>query len=103
MARLLTSDKDMNWHLEEIKKHAEEIEALWERGDEPYRGEITCREHAKTEAYDLIVLAADPGRRLRSAGLSGLRGRSVLCLVVLVLAHDSMLPARRALSLAPSG
>lgn len=59
MTKLLTSDKDINWHLKEVKAHAEEIQELHERGDEIYQGTETCREHARVEAYDLIVLTTE--------------------------------------------
>ncbi len=59
MKKLLPSDKSMEWYLEEMEHHAQEIEELVERGDEVYRGTKTCREHARTEAYDLIVLTAE--------------------------------------------
>jgi hypothetical protein len=59
MTKLLTSSKDMSWYLEEIISHAEEILELYDRGNEIYRGHETCREHAKVEAYDLIVLTAE--------------------------------------------
>lgn len=59
MKKLLTSDKSMIWHLDEMRSHVEEIMELCGRGDEFYCGEETCREHARVEAYDLIVLTAE--------------------------------------------
>ncbi len=59
MSRLLPTDKDGKWFLDEMREHVEEIRELLERGDEIYRGDKTCGEHARTEAYDLIVLTAE--------------------------------------------
>ncbi len=59
MSRLLPSDKPGRWYLDEMREHVEEIRELLERGDETYRGDKTCREHARTEAYDLVVLTAE--------------------------------------------
>jgi len=52
-------NKGIDWYLEEMQHHVEEIKELLERGDEIYKGNETCREHARVEAYDLIVLAAE--------------------------------------------
>ncbi len=55
----LTSGKSMQWHLDQMKSHVEEIRELYETGDEPYKGNKTCRDHARVEGYDLIVLTAE--------------------------------------------
>lgn len=59
MKRLLPTEKGIEWYLEEMQHHVKEIRGLLERGDEIYKGEETCREHARIETYDLIVLAAE--------------------------------------------
>jgi len=59
MKKLLPSSKGIDWYLEEMEHHLEEIKELLERGDEIYRGDETCKEHARIEAYDLIVLTAE--------------------------------------------
>ncbi|MEA3254606.1 MAG: hypothetical protein U9Q22_02105, partial [Candidatus Altiarchaeota archaeon] len=56
---LLPSDKDRMWYLDEMMHHVEEIRDLVERGDERYNEERTCSEHARIEAYDLVVLTAE--------------------------------------------
>jgi len=60
--KLLKSDKDISWYLDEMEHHVREIRKLLERGEETYKGEETCREHARIEAYDLIVLTAEAFR-----------------------------------------
>jgi len=52
-------NKGIEWYLEQMQHHVEEIKELLDRGDEIYKGDETCREHARVEAYDLIVLAAE--------------------------------------------
>jgi hypothetical protein len=59
MKRLLPSDKDIDWYFSEMEDHVREIRELYRACDQAYRGEETCREHAKVEAYDLIVLTAE--------------------------------------------
>lgn len=59
MSRLLPTKKDMGWYLAEIEEHAREIRQLYNACDSIYSGKETCREHARTEAYDLIVLTAE--------------------------------------------
>ncbi|MEA1925086.1 MAG: hypothetical protein U9M95_04380 [Candidatus Altiarchaeota archaeon] len=59
MSRLLPSDKIREWYLDEMREHVVEISELLKRGDEIYRGDKTCGKHARTEAYDLIVLTAE--------------------------------------------
>lgn len=56
---LLPSDKDRMWYLDEMMHHVEEIRDLVARGNEQYNKERTCSEHARIEAYDLIVLTAE--------------------------------------------
>lgn len=59
MGRLLPSDKDVGWYLDEMSSHVREIRELLEGGDRVYRGRETCGEHARVEAYDLVVLVAE--------------------------------------------
>jgi hypothetical protein len=59
MRKLLPSDKNMRWYLDEMMSHVREIQELVEAGDKLYREQETCEEHARVEAYDLIVLAAE--------------------------------------------
>lgn len=59
MSRLLPSDKDRDWYLKEMQEHVSEIEKLLDKGEQIYKKDKTCRKHAKTEAYDLIVLTAE--------------------------------------------
>ncbi|OYT26763.1 MAG: hypothetical protein B6U97_03140 [Candidatus Altiarchaeales archaeon ex4484_96] len=59
MNKLLPTDKSVSWYLSEMKEHVIEIRELLDRGETKYRGDITCAQHAKTEAYDLIVLTAE--------------------------------------------
>ena len=62
MKKLLPSDKDMGWYLDQMDSHVKEIRELVDSGEKPYKahnGEETCRDHARVEAYDLIVLAAE--------------------------------------------
>ncbi len=59
MKKLVISDKGMEWHLDQMESHVKEIRELYEAGEKPYRGQETCRDHAKVEAYDLIVLTAE--------------------------------------------
>jgi len=49
----------MEWYLDQMESHLKEIQELIEAGEKPYRGQETCRDHAKVEAYDLIVLTAE--------------------------------------------
>ncbi|HIE33529.1 MAG TPA: hypothetical protein EYP86_00110 [Candidatus Altiarchaeales archaeon] len=60
--KLLKSEKDISWYLDEMEHHVREIRKLLERGEETYKRRETCREHAKVEAYDLIVLTAEAFR-----------------------------------------
>jgi hypothetical protein len=57
--KLLPSDKDMEWYLDQMDSHVKEIRELTKAGEKPYGGEKTCREHARVEAYDLIVLTSE--------------------------------------------
>ena len=59
MKKLLPTDKGIEWYLEQMQPHVEEIKELLDKGDEIYKGEETCREHARIESYDLIVLVAE--------------------------------------------
>ena len=59
MKRLLKSDKNINWYLDEMGHHVREIQELIEAGEKPYNEKETCRDHARVEAYDLIVLTAE--------------------------------------------
>jgi hypothetical protein len=59
MSRLLPTEKDRSWYLRELEAHVGEIRELLERDGEIYRGDETCAEHARVEAYDLVVLAAE--------------------------------------------
>ncbi len=53
MREKLTKGKDMLWHLHEMKKHIAEIEELYNAGDKIYKGDKTCREHAKPKPMTL--------------------------------------------------
>ncbi|MBU4341146.1 MAG: hypothetical protein KJ928_00945 [Candidatus Altiarchaeota archaeon] len=59
MKKLLPTDKGIQWYLEQMQHHVEEIKELLGRGDEIYKGDETYEEHARVEAYDLIVLTAE--------------------------------------------
>ena len=49
----------MEWYLDQMESHVKEIQELIAEGEKPYRGQETCRDHARVEAYDLIVLTAE--------------------------------------------
>lgn len=57
--KLLPTNKNRQWYLEEMSEHVSEIKELLDKDEEIYRKKKTCKEHAKTEAYDLIVLTAE--------------------------------------------
>ena len=59
MRKRLTPGKGMIWHLNQMESHVREIRELYEAGNSIYREQETCREHARVEAYDLIVLTAE--------------------------------------------
>lgn len=59
MKKLAGSDKDIDWYLNQMSSHVREIRELVKAGVKPYRGQETCIDHARVEAYDLIVLTAE--------------------------------------------
>ena len=59
MRKLLPSDKDIDWYFSEMEDHVREIRELYRACDQAYHEKETCRDHARVEAYDLIVLTAE--------------------------------------------
>lgn len=52
-------DKEIDWYIEQMQNHVKEIRELLGKGDEIYNGKKSCQEHARVEAYDLIVLIGE--------------------------------------------
>ncbi len=46
-------------YMDQMESHVKETWELVESGEKPYGGRETCRDHARVEAYDLIVLTAE--------------------------------------------